>query len=254
MAISSRWALRARWLYPVNPCRVVDTRNTGGIIAGVTTRNVPGGGSCLPAQAQAYSLNVTVVPTGPLGFITLFPEGQTRPLASTLNAVTGTVVANAAILQAGTGGSFNAFVTESTHMIIDLNGYFAPPGQPGALAFFPLQPCRIFDTRNSTGAFGGPILARDATRSFTVPSSACNVPTSAQAYVTNSTMVPSGVFAFLTLFPGGQPRPTVSTLNAIDGALTSNAAIVPAGPGGGIQVYTSDAFHMLLDISGYFAP
>ena len=97
-------------------------------------------------------------------------------------------------------------------------------------------------------------MAADSTRMFTVPSSACSIPTTAQAYVTNATVIPSGVFGFLTMWPGGQNRPTVSTLNAIDGALTSNAAIVPAGPGGGIQVYTSDASHMLLDISGYFAP
>jgi hypothetical protein len=67
-------------------------------------------------------------------------------------------------------------------------------------------------------------------------------------------VLPSGVFGFLTMWPGGQTRPTVSTLNAVDGALTSNAAIVPAGSGGVIQVYTSNATHMLLDISGYFAP
>jgi len=240
--------------YPVTPCRVIDTRNTGGIIPATGTRRIAGGGSCLPAQAQAYSLNITVVPPGPLGFITLFPDGSTRPLASTLNAVTGTVVANAAILQAGTAGAFNAYATEQTQMIIDLNGYFAPPGAAGALAFYPLQPCRVFDTRNAVGAFGGPALVRDSVRDFAVPASSCNVPATAQAYVTNATVVPSGVFGFLTMFPGGQAQPVVSTLNAIDGALTSNAAIVPAGTNGVIRVYTSDATHMLLDVSGYFAP
>jgi hypothetical protein len=238
--------------YPVAPCRVVDTRQTGGIVARNTTRRITGG--CLPANAQAYSLNVTTVPTGSLGFLTLFPDGTSQPLASTLNNLTGTVVANAAILRAGTGGAFNAFVTDDTHLIVDLNGYFAAPGQPGALSFFPMQPCRIFDTRDPNGAFGGPQMARDTTRNFTVPSSGCAVPGTAQAYVTNATVVPPGVFGFLTLFPGGQARPTVSTLNAIDGALHSNAAIVPAGAGGAISVYTSDVTHLLLDISGYFAP
>ena len=97
-------------------------------------------------------------------------------------------------------------------------------------------------------------MAANATRSFTVPSSPCGIPTSAQAYVTNATVLPSGVFGFLTMWQGGQSQPTVSTLNAIDGALTSNAAIIPASPSGVIQVYTSNATHMLLDVSGYFAP
>jgi hypothetical protein len=238
--------------YSVSPCRVVDTRLTGGIIPALGTRKISGG--CLPTNAQAYSLNVTTVPAGPLGFLTLWPDGSPQPLASTLNNLTGTVVANAAILTAGTGGAFNAYVTDASHLIVDLNGYFAAPGQPGALALYPMTPCRIFDTRMPNGPFGGPILALNATRNFTIPSSACNVPSTAQSYVTNATVVPPGVFGYLTLYPNGVPQPTVSTLNAIDGALHSNAAIVPAGTGGVVSVYTSDVTHLLLDISGYFAP
>ncbi|BDC49870.1 hypothetical protein F183_A21860 [Bryobacterales bacterium F-183] len=245
--------------YPVTPCRLLDTRGAGqgGVIPGQGTRRIDGSTStnCLPAAAQAYSLNVTTLPTGTLGFLTLFPDdGSPRPTVSTLNNLTGTIVANSAILRAGNGGAFNAFVTDQTHLLADLNGYFAAPGQPGALAFFPVQPCRIFDTRLSAGPFGGPIMAADQTRNFTVPSSSCNVPSTAQAYVTNSTVIPNGFFGFLTLFAAGQSRPTVSTLNAIDGALTSNAAIVPAGTGGAISVYTSSSANLLMDISGYFAP
>ena len=238
--------------YPLDPCRIVDTRNTGGIVNAQETRRISGG--CLPSGAQAYSLNITSVPPAPLGFLTLWPDGSTQPTVSTLNNLTGTVVANAAILRSGTGGAFNAYVTDASHLIADLNGYFAPPGSPGALAFYPSTPCRIFDTRNPNGAFGGPAMAADTTRSFTVPSSACGIPTTAQAYVTNATMVPSGVFGFLTMWQGGQTRPQVSTLNAVDGALTSNAAIIPTNISGVIQVYTSNTTHMLLDISGFFAP
>jgi hypothetical protein len=178
-----------------------------------------------------------------------WPAGTSQPTVSTLNNLTGTVVANAAILRSGTGGAFNAYVTDASHFIADLNGYFAPPGQPGALAFYPSTPCRVLDTRVT-----GPAMARDSSRSFTVPANPCNIPTTVQAYVMNATVVPSGVFGFLTLWPGGQARPTVSVLNAVDGAITSNAAILPAGPGGVIQAYTSDVTHLLLDISGYFAP
>lgn len=238
--------------YPLNPCRIVDTRNTGGIVGAQTTRRISGG--CLPSSAQAYSLNITSVPPAPLGFLTLWPEGSAQPTVSTLNNLTGTVVANAAILRSGSGGAFNAFVTDASHLVADLNGYFAPPGSPGALAFYPSTPCRIFDTRNADGSFGGPAMAANATRSFTVPSSACGIPTTAQAYVTNATVLPSGIFGFLTMWQGGQTQPTVSTLNAVDGALTSNAAVVPTSSSGVIQIYTSNATHMLLDISGFFAP
>jgi hypothetical protein len=41
-------------------------------------------------------------------------------------------------------------------------------------------------------------------------------------------------------------------LNAVDGAVTSNMAIVPAN-NGNISAFASNATHLVLDISGYFA-
>jgi glycerol dehydrogenase-like iron-containing ADH family enzyme len=45
--------------------------------------------------------------------------------------------------------------------------------------------------------------------------------------------------------------PLVSTLNALDGAVTSNLAIVPT-TNGSISVFPSNPTHLILDISGYF--
>jgi hypothetical protein len=46
----------------------------------------------------------------------------------------------------------------------------------------------------------------------------------------------------------------VSTLNAIDGSITANAAIVPAGTAGGVTSLVTDQSHLILDTNGYFAP
>ena len=55
-------------------------------------------------QAQAYFLNVTVVPaSATAGYLTVYPTGTERPLASTLNMQSGVVVANGGIFQAGGG-------------------------------------------------------------------------------------------------------------------------------------------------------
>ncbi len=67
-------------------------------------------------------------------------------------------------------------------------------------------------------------------------------------------MVPSGVLSFLTTWPTGGNQPGVSTLNSFDGSVVANAAIVPAGTGGSINVYVTDRTHVILDINGYFAP
>ena len=50
-----------------------------------------------------------------------------EPLVSTLNAPTGTVVANAAIVPAGTSGAISVYASDATDLVIDINGYFAPP-------------------------------------------------------------------------------------------------------------------------------
>jgi hypothetical protein len=49
----------------------------------------------------------------------------------------------------------------------------------------------------------------------------------------------------------------VSTLNALDGIVTSNMAIVPAGNQGKIDAYAdqnTNPTDLVLDISSYFAP
>jgi hypothetical protein len=118
---------------PISPCRVVDTRNPMGALGGpalqaATPRSFPVlSGSCgIPANASAYSLNVTVVPSGFLGYLTLWPTGNTQPLASTINSYLGVAVANAAIVSAGTNGAVSAYATNPTDVILDINGYFVP--------------------------------------------------------------------------------------------------------------------------------
>jgi hypothetical protein len=91
------------------------------------TRAIPTWNVCsIPSDAEALSLNFTVVPQGPLSYLTTWPTGQTQPLVSTLNAQDGAQTSNAAIVPAGTSGAIDAFVTSPTHLILDINGYFAP--------------------------------------------------------------------------------------------------------------------------------
>jgi hypothetical protein len=165
----------------------------------------------LPGTAQAYSLNYTSVPNGGLGFLSTWPAGQTQPLVSTLNAPTGAVTANAAIVPAGANGAVSVLATNSSDLVIDVNGYFAPPGA-GGLSMFNLTPCRVLDSRNPSGTppFSGQ-------KDINVVNSGCGAPASAQSYVLNATVVPPGGLGFLTLWPQSGTQPTVSTLNAGDG-------------------------------------
>ena len=64
--------------------------------------------------------------------------------------------------------------------------------------------------------------------------------TKRQAYVLNATVVPlhGQPLGYLTLWPDTEGRPVVATLNALDGAITSNMAIVPT-LNGSIDAYAT---------------
>ena len=200
----------------------------------------------IPASAQAYSLNLTAVPRGALGYLTAWPSGQGQPQTSSLNAVTGTVTANAAIVRAGSGGGISVFASNNTDLVVDINGYFAPVAA-GGLSLRKVTPCRVLDTRVPPGSppFTG-------LRGVTVAGGTCDIP-AADAYVIGATAVPSVALGYLTLWSSGQSQPTVSTLNAVDIQVTSNLAIVPAASGS-ISAFASNPVHLVLDVFGYFAP
>jgi len=238
--------------YPLTPCRVADTRKSSfGVLGspslvGGQSRTFPiQSSSCnIPPTAQAYSLNFAAVPPAALGFLTVFPTGQTKPTVSTLNDITATVVANAAIVPAGTSGSIDVFASNNTDVVIDVNGYFAPMNT-GGLSLYAVTPCRVLDTRQPPGS--PPITSLDVN----VTTSACGIPAASRGYVFNVTVVPPSALGFLTLWPQGQTRPTVSTLNAVDAAITSNMAIVPT-TNGSISIFASNPTQVVMDILAYF--
>jgi hypothetical protein len=173
---------------------------------------------------------------------------------ATLNSIDGRVKSNAAIVPAGTSGAISIFVTDATDVIIDINGYFVPNSDPTALAFYPLTPCRVVDTRNPAGPLGGPGFAGQDVRTFPVLSSNCNIPAAARAYALNFAAVPSAPLGYMTAWPTGQTQPVVASLNATTGAVTANAVIVGAGTSGSVDVFALSATDLVIDITGYFAP
>ncbi|MFN7932800.1 MAG: hypothetical protein U0R19_05700 [Bryobacteraceae bacterium] len=160
-------------LVAVQPCRVVDTRPEYAILgfqgpfgqpmlggSQLQTREIPiPSGKCgIPTGARAYSLNITVAPLEPLQYLTAWPTGQPRPNVSTLNSFEGKVVANAAIVAAGTAGSISIYVTNATHVLIDINGYYTdlvgggPTGPAGPAG--PTGPTGAAGPAGSAGSVG----------------------------------------------------------------------------------------------------
>ena len=74
----------------------------------------------------------------------------------------GRIKSNAAIVPAGTGGAVSVFASNTTDVILDINGYFVAATDPSGLAFYPITPCRIADTRNAVWGRWGPVNGRRA--------------------------------------------------------------------------------------------
>jgi len=116
------------------------------------------------------------------------------------------------------------------------------------LSLYPAAPCRVIDTRSAGGAFSG-----QRNPPVNVAASPCGLPSAAQEYVFNATVVPSGLLGYLTLWAAGDQLPLASTLNAVDGKVTSNMAIV-GNLDGEVDAYADGVTQLILDISSYFAP
>jgi len=242
--------------YPLTPCRAVDTRRSVAIDAG-KTRNFPIQSSpCgIPNTAEAYSFNLTVLPRGKLDWLKSWPAGQTQPVLASLDSPDGRAVSKAAIIPAGQDGAVSITVSNEADVIIDVNGYFAAPGSSGATYLNTLTPCRVVDTRGTeTGTRMTQSLSLGKTQDLQILQSSCGIPSTAQAYAFNTTMLPIGPLEYFTMWPTGMPRPAVATLSLIAVPIAANAAIVRAGANGSISVFATGPTNLLLDISGYFAP
>ena len=79
------------------------------------------------------------------------------------------------------------------------------------------------------------------------------IPSIAQALLMDATITPPSTFGHLILWPAGTPQPNVSTLNANDGAVTSNTAIVGVTQRS-IDIFAANSTLLTLDVYGYFAP
>jgi hypothetical protein len=198
-------------------------------------------------------MTLTAVPKGALQYLTAWPAGASQPNVSSINSPVGRVLANSVILPASSDGSLDVFAFDATDFLVDINGYFAPDDGVSGLFYFPVTQCRAADTQRSAGVFGGPSLTAEVVRSYPLPSSICGLPVTAKAYAVHATVLPGGAaMPFLTLWPSGQGRPNASILNAFEGQVVTNSAIVPAGTNGSMDAFAFRNTHFVLDIAGYF--
>ncbi|TPW16527.1 MAG: hypothetical protein FD127_52 [Acidimicrobiaceae bacterium] len=248
---------------PLAPDRILDTRMSLGVpgtlavpAGGKIDLVVAGRGGVPAAGVSAVVLNVTAAEATAAGYVTVWPAGQQRPTASTLNVTfAGQNIPNAVIVPLGAGGQISLYAQSGTHLIADVAGWFGDASQPAKLdgLFQPLAPTRILDTRSAIGV---------ATTTAVAPGSAIDlavtghdgVPTTGvTAAVLNVTAAEATAPGFITVWPNGATRPATSSLNVTaTGQNIANMVSVTLSSTGSISLFTQGGTDIVGDIAGYY--
>jgi hypothetical protein len=245
--------------HPLSPVRILDTRTglgggPGKVGPGGTlSLQVTGRGGVPAAGVTAVAVNVTVTEPTTVSFLTAWPTGESRPLASNLNYEAGTTKPNMVVVKVGAGGKVNLFNNlGSAHVIADVAGWYGPYLPTPGAAYTPLPPSRLLDTRTGNGApaqrvqAGGTLFLQVAGRGG-VPA------TGVSAVALNVTVTEPDAVGFLAVYPSGQTRPLVSNLNYGPGDTVANVVVVKVGPDGRLGLYNNGgSTNVIADVAGWY--
>jgi hypothetical protein len=197
------------------------------------------------------ALNLTATNVTAPTFVTAYPAGSPKPLASNLNPQAGQTRATLVLLGVGNGGKVTIYNNSgSADVILDVFGYFAADTTSANGQYQPLTPARIADTRSGMPAgtlHAGSSIDLQVAGIGGVPA------TGAAAVVLNLTATDATAPSFFSAYPSGTTRPLVSNLNFTAGQTVANRAIVPIGSNGKVTVFNaSGSADLVVDVAGWF--
>ncbi len=218
----------------------------------------------VPANAAAVAVNVTAIGTTASSYLSVYPAGSPRPLASTLNWGPGQTVAGLTTVVLPASGIIDLYnYAGSANVVVDVEGYYQPGSMPGG-SFTPLAaPLRICDTSpGNPSHLSGTALANCSGKAA-VPGVALSmqvtgvgsVPVSGVAAVlVNIGATNPGAAGYVSAYPAGSAVPVASNVNYSAHQSTSGAAIIPVGRNGAIDVLSSAGSPALtVDVEGWIA-
>ncbi|MEO6725983.1 MAG: putative Ig domain-containing protein [Blastocatellia bacterium] len=257
--------------YPLaKPIRLLDTR------AGTSGCTLPGtqiqaqvaraqsawltcNGMTIPATAQAITGNLAVVNSqNNSGYGTIYPAGGSPPLASNINYVPYEVTSSSFVTGLNASGQFNIFTFSTVDVVIDVTGYFAPPGGVG-LYYHPLpQPIRLLETRpGQAGCItpGTPIQGQaNRTVNAWVTCNGITIPSTARAVSGNFAVVNQlNSSGYGTVYPTGGTVPVISNINYSPFGIISNSFVAGLSASGQFNIFAYSTIHAVVDVTGYFS-
>ncbi|MGB8859332.1 MAG: hypothetical protein WCC60_08750 [Ilumatobacteraceae bacterium] len=252
---------------PVDPTRILDTRDGTGVaghhsgplgIGQVIELDVTGVAGVPDTGAGAVVLNVTVTDAPHDGYVTVYPCGSARPVASNLNFVHGVNAANQVTAKVGRDGRVCFFTSASTQLIADASGWYADDfAAVRGFFYHPLTPARIVDTRDGTGLGTRAIapMAAGEVLAISVPG-AGGLPTdeAIRAVTMSVTVADAAGIGYITVFPCDLPRPVVSSVNFDPtNPAVSNLTTVRPSSTGQVCFFASESANLIVDVQGFFS-
>ena len=263
---------------PVTPCRIVDTRKSGGEIGAFTQRNFYVHGTAGTIRAQggnpagcpaplgeplAVHINMAAVnPTGD-GWLLASTKGAAPTAGMMVNYNADTNVSNAGTVKTSSGTGTDIMVysgVSSAHTAIDVLGYYYSKGD---LLYTPVTPCRIVDTRKSGGEIGA-----FTQRNFYVHGTAgtiraqggnpagCPAPLGEPlaVHINMAAVNPTGDGWLLASTKGAAPTAGMMVnYNADTNVSNAGTVKTSSGTGTDIMVYSGvSSAHTAIDVLGYY--
>jgi hypothetical protein len=265
---SSGWATEVTQLqtggtgFKPAQARVLDTRpgiQTG--LSGVFAANTPrtfqvAGRGGIPANAIAVTGNLTVVGQTAAGYVSVTPTPVVNPASSTLNFPLGDTRANNVTVPLSATGTLSAVYKapggRSTHLILDVTGYFVPPVPAATATYTPMTPVRFLDSRFNFG-LPGPFVP-NVPKTLSV-AGARGVPGDAIAITGNVTVVGQTRAGFVSVTQDADSTPATSTINFPAGDTRANGVTVPLNAAGDLSIVfkaSGGTTHVILDVTGYY--
>jgi hypothetical protein len=237
--------------HPVAPSRILDTRTTAPVPADTSIDLAVVGKGGIPATGVAGVVaNVTATDTTAPSFLTVFPAGQPRPVASNVNFTAGKTACNLVAAKLRADGSVSLYnFAGSVQVIADVAGWFDDGNAAGGSLFHAVSPARILDTRSAGFAALGP----NATLDLKVTGAGGVPPNGVSAVALNVTVAGPTAPSFLTVFPTGDTRPNASNLNYAANQVVPNLVVAKLGTGGRLSFFNlAGSTHVIVDVAGWF--
>lgn len=234
-------------------------------VAGTNPLGTSSGG--IPASGVlAADLTVTVTNTTAPSYLTVWPAGSPKPVASNLNFLGGETVANNVVVEVPASGAdagkvdiYNA--NGSTDVVVDVSGYYATPAAApsGAALFTPMVPYRICDTRPTSesgltdACTGHTLVASSSGAELTLQVAGVGgIPTQAKSVVLNVTVTNTTAPDYLTIYPDGATRPNSSNVNWLPKETVASGVTATLGADGALDFYIPQgSADLVVDVVGW---